>query len=105
MAAELTVIFQDVQYTTHLREDKAARTLGLHRFQKFIQYNHFACILDEVFVSGKWWSRFLALSLELQREHTTVRTAPSKTTMISSANSTWTRNTDDKDDCSTSAAA
>lgn len=62
MSSELAVIFQDVQYSTHLGEDQDPGSFGLHRFKQFVEDNHFAGVVDEVLVSGERWSRFLQVS-------------------------------------------
>lgn len=62
MTSELAVIFQDIQYSTHLGEDQDPGSFGLHRFEQLIEDNHFTGIVDEVLVSGERWSRFLQVS-------------------------------------------
>ena len=56
MSSELAVIFQDVQYSTHLRENEHSGSFGLHRFEQFVENDHFTRILDEMLVGREWSS-------------------------------------------------
>ena len=60
--SELTVIFQDVKDTTHLGKDKHTRSFCLHRFEQFVENDHFSGVIDEMLVGGEGRSGFLIVS-------------------------------------------
>ena len=59
MSSELTVVLEDVEYTTHLREDEHSGSLGLHRLEELVENDHFTGILDQVLIRREGRSRFL----------------------------------------------
>lgn len=63
MSSELTVILQDIEYSTHLGKDQDSRSLGLHGLEELVENDHFTSIVDKVLVGGERWSRFLQISL------------------------------------------
>ena len=59
VSPEQTVIFHDVQHSTHLTKYQDARPFDPYGGQQSVQDNHFSAILDEMFVSGIRRTRFL----------------------------------------------
>ena len=59
VSPEQTVILHDVQHSTHLTKYQDTRPFDLYGGQQSVQDNHFSAILDEMFVSGIWRTRFL----------------------------------------------
>jgi len=77
VTTELTVILQNIQYSTHLGEDQNSRSFCLHRFEEFIENDHFTGIINEVLIGREGWSWFLQISFATRC--TIQLTAPSKT--------------------------
>ena len=59
VSSELAVVFQDVQHSTHLRENQDTRTLLHHSLQKSIENPHFIRVVNQVLVRGIRWTGFL----------------------------------------------
>jgi len=92
MTPEHHVVLQDIQHSTHLREDKNSRSLGLHGGEKLVEDDHLSGVLDDVLVGRVGRSRFLfgakvgersLAPSERMKEGTEemMLTAPSKTEM------------------------
>jgi hypothetical protein len=54
-----TVIFKNVENSTHLAENEYSGTFLFERLEEFVQDNHLSRVIDEMFVSGVGWARFL----------------------------------------------
>lgn len=73
ISSEHAVIFQDVENTTHLTEDKDARAFLIHGFQKLVQDHHFARVFNQVLIGCVGRARFLRSTVSLyplQRKRT-----------------------------------
>ena len=54
-----TIVFKNIQHTTHLTENQYARPSCFQESEHFIEDNHLARVFDEMLVSSIGWSRFL----------------------------------------------
>ena len=82
VASEQAIIFQNVQNTTRLTENEYSRALFIHGLQEFVQDDHLAGVLNQVFVRCVRRSGFLAHDQHPRKErldpyHISL-TAPSK---------------------------
>lgn len=62
ITTEHAIVLQNVQHTAHLTEDEDARSLLLHAFQKLVENDHLASVVNEMFSGGVRWTRFLQAS-------------------------------------------
>jgi hypothetical protein len=79
---EQTIVLQNIQHATHLREDEDSRALFFHVLEELVENDHLAGIVNQVFVRGVGWSGFLSDREELVvtlLQSGKVHTAPSKT--------------------------
>ena len=50
------VIFKNIEYSAHLREDEDSAPLFLHPGKYFVKHDHLAGIVDKVLVGGVRWT-------------------------------------------------
>jgi len=67
MVPEHHVVLQDIQHSTHLRENENSRSLGLHGGEELVEDDHLSGVLDDVLVGRVRRSRFL-LGSKAKRE-------------------------------------
>ena len=59
VSTEQAVVLENIEHTTHLTEDEDTGSLLFHRFEEFIQNDHLAGIVDEMFIRGVGRAGFL----------------------------------------------
>lgn len=57
MTSEQTIIFQNIQYPTHLTENQHSRPFHFHSLKQFVKDDHLSGVFYNVFIGCVWWTR------------------------------------------------
>ena len=64
--SQVKIVLQDVHHPCHLAENENSRFFFPHSFQKFVQKNHFPCVVYYVFSVFEWRSYYLLFEYKMK---------------------------------------